>query len=225
MLLHPTAVDGPAPRRAPAAWSLAALALVACALEHLAGWSIAHHGPLGERAARAISEAAADGRLYRDDRLFEPWQPWSYALLQEGWWQLGGALAVVLLVGRALEAELGTAALIAGALAITPLGGIGALIGIGEPGLGALACGLFGLALARRPAARVRWGLSYYAIVEVGHVPLFRMRLAEVATLYVASDLLRCWLHRTPVPATGYLAAAFAGAALGLVSRKLRPVE
>jgi membrane associated rhomboid family serine protease len=232
-IVHPAAIDGVEPSRRPpvAAIAIVALALLACALERLAGWSLAHHGPLGERAAREIVGAAASARLYAEPELFAPWQPWSATLVAAGWWQALMASGAVLFVGAALEAELGALALASTALALSPLAAAGALLSGGEAGLSGLACALFGMALARWPRARVSWGFSYYAVVEVGHVRLFRTGLADVAALYLSLELLRCVLqgHGSPSGSTAapwgaWLAGGAAGAAFGLLSRRLRPV-
>jgi membrane associated rhomboid family serine protease len=233
-IVHPAAIEGVAPSRRPpvAALTIVALALSACALERLAGWSLAHHGPLGERLSRELVGAAASARLYPEHELFAPWQPWTASLIAAGWWQTLLAGGVVAFVGGSLEAELGGLALVSAALALAPLAAVGSLLSGGEVGLSGLACALLGMALARRPHARVRWGFSYYAIVEVGHVPLFRTGLADIAALYLALELLRCVLqsHGSPPGATAapwgaWLAGGAAGVALGWLSRRLRPPE
>ena len=126
----------------------------------------------------------------------------------------------LLLAGRAVERELGAAALIAAALTLAPISGTAAILLGGEPGLGGVAVGLLALMLCRRPRARVHWGLSYYAVTVVGHVPLFSLALTDVAAAFLAQEAARCLIQHQAAPWGSWLAVGLAGAALGFGSRR-----
>ncbi len=229
LLVHPTDIDGaPAaaspPRRAWATWAVAGLAASAFVVDRVACWSLEHGGRLiGERAGRAITLAVASSRCYRDADRFQPWQPWTSALIHDGWWQLLAGLAAFLVAGRAVERELGAAALVTAILTLAPISGTAAILLGGDPGIGGVAVGLLALMLCRRPRARVQWGVSYYAVTVVGHVPLFSLALTDVIAGFLAQDAARCLIHHQATPWASWLAAGLAGAALGFGSRRYGP--
>lgn len=221
MLLHPR-TPGQASAWTPVTWTIAAVAIAGAVLEHAAGEALSRAGP-SPAWAEAVADWAARARLYPDEALFEPWQPWSHVLVQEGWWQLAAGVLGLLASAGVLEGELGGAALAILLIVSLPLAAAGTVLGGGEPGLSTLVIACFAAALARRPFLQLRWGLSYYAITEVGHVPLLRMPLALAAAIYLSSELWRCHFHQITPPALGWLGAAAAGACLGVVSRRLLP--
>jgi membrane associated rhomboid family serine protease len=223
VLIHASAVDGqPSLRRMWCTWSLTAVVVLAFLAERLAGWSLMHHGPLPEQLSLVVVDLAADGRIYQDPMLFEPWQPWTQVLLQGGWWQLLAGVQVLILVGGALEAELGWKAMLAACLAVLPVSALGAVLFGGEPALTGLDCGLMAMLLARAPRTRIRWGLSYFLFTEVGHVRLFTMGLIAMTALYIAQELLRLWLQGQVVPSGAWALAMISGAALGFSTRWIR---
>jgi membrane associated rhomboid family serine protease len=225
MLIHPLGVEGqPGLRGAWCSWALVALLALSFALEHLAVWSVTHQGPLPMDASLFLVSRVADARISQDASLFEPWQPWTQVLMQEGYWQLLAALPVLLVLAAALEADLGWAAMLSGCLAIMPVSALGAVAYLGEPGAGGLICGLFSMLLARRPRARVPWVLSYYAVLEVGRLRLGSTPVWLLGALFVIQDLLRCLLHHQPPPLLSWALAGVVGAALGFSSRWIRPL-
>ncbi len=224
MLLHASAEGREAPAFTPAASAICALAAALAVLEHIAIELLMR--PLSPpHWAERIADAVAAMRVEPDLALFEPWQPWSHVLVQEGWWQLGAGVVGLLAVGGALEAELGLAATLIAVVLVLPIAAIGAMIEGSEPGISDLVVGLGAVALARLPGLAVRWRLSYYAISEVGSLRLFRMPLALVLALYIAQELRRCHLHHAQPPSLAWLGAAAVGAAIGVVSRRLVPPE
>jgi len=223
VLIHAFAVDGqPSLRRMWCTWALAAVLVLAFLAEHLAGWSLVHHGPLPESPSLVLAGLAADGRIYQDPVLFEPWQPWTQVLLQGGWWQLLAGLQVLILVGAALEAELGWAAMLAACLAVLPVSALGAVLFGGEPALTGLNCGLLAMLIARAPGTRIRWGLTYFLFTEIGHLRLFTMGVVSMAALYLAQEVVRLWVQHLAMPLGAWVLAMSAGAALGLSTRWLR---
>ncbi|MBA2482240.1 MAG: rhomboid family intramembrane serine protease [Planctomycetes bacterium] len=233
LLVHPAAIEAPPGQEAEAAvrattcwatWALIAVAIGTFALERSAAWSLSHpNGILEEAHARALSLAAASARLYAQPELFEPWQLWSHALLHDGWWHLLANVAAVLLVGRAIERRLGAVALIASALTIAPISAAAAILAGGEPGSSGVVCGWFALLLVREPQARVRWGLSYYLVLVVGHVSLCRLPLSTLWLAYLVQEGLRWSLAGQPAPWAWWAAATLAGAVLGHASRRWQP--
>ncbi len=222
MLLHASADGREAPAFTPAATAIAAVACVLAVIEHIA--SALQARPLSPpHWAEHIIALDAYLRMVPDLALFEPWQLWSHALVQTGWWQLCAGVIGLLAVGGALESEIGIGSTLLAAATVLPLSTIGAVLEDSEPGLSSLVVGLGAVVLAREPWLRVRWRLSYYAITEVGSLRLLRMPLTLMLALYLAQELVRCHLQRAATPSLAWLGAAAMGAAVGIVSRRLLP--
>lgn len=205
-------------RVAPARLAPALAALVAAIflVERLAGLDL-----LGERAARLAADLGAAARLYHDGALWGFWQPWSAALLADGWWGLAAIAWALLVPGRALERAYGAAALALLALMAAAAGSLVHLALAGavasQPGCDPLGLGLAAAATAALPGARLRWGVAWYAVLSLGWRPLWAMPLAAGAGLYLLQAGLHALAGGDPLAgAAGLLAAAAAGIAGGM---------
>jgi hypothetical protein len=208
-----------APGRARLAPALAVLVGGAFLAERLAAWHAA-----GDSGTRLLAAAGAALRLYGDDRLWHPWQPWSAALLADGWWGLVAALWTLLVPAAALERSHGPAVLAALAAVLAALGsaaylasGAGPLDG---PGCDPLALGLAAAAAAALPGERLRWGVAWYAVVAVGWRELARTPLALGAALLLGQAAAHAVAAGRPLFPV-LLALALCGAAGSLAGRLL----
>jgi membrane associated rhomboid family serine protease len=224
-MLHPTTSRRAGEGLAPATLALLALVVAAFLLQLFASHAMLRPGGDAPRWAMMTADVAAQARLSSDPALFEPWQPWSHVLVQEGWWQLVASVLGLMAAGVAIEGELGGAALAIACLAVLPLAAAGGVLGGGEPGAGTLVLGLLAVALARRPRVRSRWGVSYYAVTEVGHLHLLSAPLWLLGGLFLVQELARCLVHQAQPPLLAWLGALAGGAALGALSRKLLPPD
>ncbi len=171
----------------------------------------------------AIATTAAEAHLDHDTALFEPWQPWTHVLVQQGWWQLAGGLLAVMAAGFSIEGELGGPALMIACLAVLPLAAAGGVIASEDPGISSLALGLLLVVLGRAPRSSCRWGLSYYAITEIGHLPLCSVPMWLLALIYLVQEAVRCLVQGGHLPLLAWFGAIVAGLTIGVVSRRLLP--
>jgi membrane associated rhomboid family serine protease len=185
MLLIPTAVELPAgelpARSTPVVWVWLALVLALFVLERVV--RIDHDlafGWFSPQLFAGVTFTVASWSLYGDPALFDLWQLWSHLVVHPAWWLLALEIVLMLVIGRALERLLGTALFLAAIGCLAPLAGVLMVLAGPQPVFAGglpLMVGLLGLAIGRLPGASVRWGVVWWAVVAVGHWPLFRMPL------------------------------------------------
>jgi membrane associated rhomboid family serine protease len=135
-----------------------------------------------------VTFVVASWSCYSDGVLFVPWQLWSHAMIQPSWWQLACDIAIMMVIGRSVERQIGSLAMAIAMLVLLPVSAtlylifsVGGIL-IGSQGL--CLC-LLGLAVGRMPQAQVQWGIPYWVIVAVGYVPLFVLALPIMVVMYV----------------------------------------
>lgn len=233
MLVVPLGIEAPPgapealPRATPATWSAIAALATLFLLERLALAAVAHGWPLPAGPVAGALWWSASAKLYPDPALFAPWQLWSHALVQAGWWQAVAVLVAIGLAGRAIERWIGSGAT---ALLLAVLAPLAAAVHLLRPGAApvvggaGVAAGLLGAAWALFPTHRVRGALLYYLVVVVGAVR-FHLGLRLVVLLFVAQELFRLRLadpHAAALDlgADVLLAGLVAGLLLGLALRR-----
>ena len=166
-----------------------------------------------------VTFVVASWSCYSDGALFAPWQLWSHAVIQSSWWQLGCEIAIMMVIGRAVERLIGSLAMAMAMLTLLPMSATLYLIfdvgGVLVGGQG-LCLSLLGLAAGRLPHAQVQWGAGYWVIVSVGYVPLFVLALPTMIVLYV---ILVVWTAPAAVAMTTTLwavACVLMGVLIGL---------
>lgn len=234
VILLPTAVETSEPpldrpRLALVTWILVALIVIhflvtqLVALDHARRW-----GLIDEHTFRAVTYATTVWSLYPEPGLFAPWQLWTYVFVHDGWIELALVVTMLALAGRTVERWLGSAAYLGALVTLAPLVAVlHLLVGHDDEvltGADGLAMGVLGLAWALFPAARVRWGLAYFAVIVLGYQPLFRMAMPWLALLWLAA--LVAVHHDQPVPAIVSAGGALAaGVVLGLAGRRIRGAD
>jgi membrane associated rhomboid family serine protease len=228
MLLIPTALeprDGDRQTRStPVVWTWLALVLALFTIERLV--MIDHDlglGMLPRELFAGVTFVVASWSLYSDPALFDLWQLWTHVLVHPSVWLLALEVALMLVVGRAVERAMGSLTLAACLASLAPLAGISTLL-VGPPEVMAgglpLLLGVLGLGLGRFPGASVRWGVAYWAVVVVGHVPLFVLPLRTMAIVVLILSVWLAPVHATVVTAVASVVVLLAGAGLGAASRR-----
>lgn len=228
MLLIPTTIEPPEgvlpARSTPVVWTWLGLVLALFVLERLV--RVDHDLALGWFAPglfAGVTFIVASWSLYGDPALFDVWQLWSHLVVHPSWWLLAGEIVLMLVIGRALERILGTALFLAAIGCLAPLGGVLMVLAGPQPvfagGLPMMA-GLIGLALGRLPGAMVRWGVVWWAVVAVGHWPLFRMPLHTLFFLVMVLSLVLSPPVAVLPTLLATLAVAGTGFGLGVLIRR-----
>lgn len=167
-----------------------------------------------------VSYVLASWSLYADPALFEPWQLWSHALVHDGWLMPLLNLALVVALGRPLERLLGSVTFGGATLLLVAVSGL-VFLALDHQGYhvgaGGLVSGLCGLGWALTPRGAVRFGLAYWAVIMVGHVPLFTVGLRSLILVYLVIDLWSVPLEQAMTTITVDVAALLAGFLFGLL--------
>jgi membrane associated rhomboid family serine protease len=228
MLLVPTAVEHTdvrsSTRSTPVVWVWLALVVAMFVLSRLVAFDHDQRlGLLSPMWFAGVTFVEASWSLYADPELFDVWQVWSHLVVHPVWWHLPIEVAVMLVIGRALERTVGSLLFAAALACLGPLGGIAlALVGGESPYAGGLPLSLavLGLALGRWSGAQTRWSVVWWAVVAVGHWPLFRLPLPSVLVLLLVPVMVGAPRGYALIHLVIVLLVAGAGAALGVLMRR-----
>lgn len=214
-------------RSTPVVWMWLALVLALFVLERLV--RVDHDLALGWFAPgffASVTFIVASWSLYSDPALFDVWQLWSHLVVHPSWWQLAGEIVLMLVIGRTLERTLGSALFLAAIGCLAPLGGVLMVLAGPQPvfigGLPVMV-GLVALALGRLPGAMVHWSVVWWAVVAVGHWPLFRMPLHTLFFLVMVLAVMTSPPSAVLPTLFATLAVAGTGFGLGVLIRRRGP--
>jgi membrane associated rhomboid family serine protease len=181
-----------------------------------------------EKLFAGVTFVVASWSCYSDSALFAPWQLWSHALIQASWWQLASEIAIMMVIGRAVERMIGSLAMAMALLTLLPMSAtwylmfdVGGLL-VGGHGL---CLSILGLAVGRIPHAQVQWGLAYWIIIAVGYVPLFALALPMMIVLYVVMVIFMASSAATMVTALWAVTCVLMGVLVGLSGPRLNKTE